>query len=312
MSKTTARLCVLAAVVLWSSSGFFAKSHFFDNWPIEWRGAMFGFWRAVAATCVLLPAVRRVRFRPMLIPMVLSFAGMNITFLSAMVQTTAANAIWLESTAPFWVLLASVFIFRERLRKREFVPFIAAFLGVGLILGFELTHAAGTSRMGVIWGLLSGVCYGGVLVTIRQLREENHAWLVALNHAAAALVLAPVVLGLGYWPHLFQLFWLIAFGVFQMALPYVLLTIGLRTIPSHEAALIGLVEPILNPIWALLVWGEYPAWWTFAGAGFILVGLGLRYAVWEIPAGSEQIATTLCEDSDSPECNKKPQQDTGV
>jgi len=88
---------------------------------------MFGFWRAVAATCVLLPAVRGVRFRPMLIPMVISFAGMNITFLSAMVQTTAANAIWLESTAPFWVLLASVLIFRERLRKREFVPFIAAF-----------------------------------------------------------------------------------------------------------------------------------------------------------------------------------------
>jgi drug/metabolite transporter (DMT)-like permease len=293
MSKTTARLYVLAAVLLWSSSSFFTKSHFFDDWPIEWRGAMFGFWRAVAATCVLLPAVRRVRFRPMLIPMVLSFAGMNITFLSAMVQTTAANAIWLESTAPFWVLLASVLIFRERLRKREFVPFIAAFLGVGLILAFELTHAEGTSRMGVIWGILSGVCYGGVLVTIRQLREENHVWLVALNHAAAALVLAPLVLGLGYWPTLFQLLWLTAFGVIQMALPYLLLTIGLRTIASHEAALIGLVEPILNPIWALLIWGEHPAWWTLAGAGFILIGLGLRYLVWESPPSDDHSVESL-------------------
>jgi len=258
---------------------------------------MFGFWRAVAATCVLLPAVRGVRFRPMLIPMVISFAGMNITFLSAMVQTTAANAIWLESTAPFWVLLASVLIFRERLRKREFVPFIAAFLGVGLILGFELTHATQTSRMGVVWGVLSGVCYGGVLVTIRQLREENHAWLVALNHAAAALVLAPVVVGLGYWPTPFQLLWLAAFGVFQMALPYILLTIGLRTIPSHEAALIGLVEPILNPIWALLVWGEYPAWWTLAGATFILVGLGLRYAVLERLPRDDEPQPAVCEKS---------------
>lgn len=277
LSKTAARLCVVGAVILWSTSGFFTKSHFFDNWPIEWRGAMFGFWRTLAAAIVLLPLVRGVRFRPMLVPMVISFAGMNITFLTAMVLSTAANAIWLESTAPFWVLLSCLFLFREPLQKRDFLPFLAAFAGVALILTFELTRTEKLSQLGVIAGLLSGICYGGVIVTLRQLREENSAWLVALNHAASAVVLAPLVLLLGYWPTPFQLAWLVAFGVVQMAIPYLLLTTGLKVIPSHEVALIGLLEPILNPIWAYLVWGERPAWWTLAGGTCILLGLFLRY-----------------------------------
>lgn len=321
MNKNTARLCVFAVALLWSSSGFFTKSHFFDTWPLEWRGALFGFWRALAAGAILLPGVRRVRFRPMLIPMVVCFAGMNLTFLTAMVQSTAANAIWLQSTAPFWVLLASCFIFREPVQKRDLIPFVAAFCGVGLILFFELSQSPRTSRTGVICGLLSGICYGGVLVTLRQLRDENNAWLVALNHAAAALTLLPVVLWLGYWPSLFQLAWLVAFGVIQMALPYLLLTASLKVIPSHEAALIGLIEPVLNPTWAYLVWGERPAWWTLAGASFILLGLFLRYVIWEAlrgniarsqPAGTAKIepggiaAATETNSDETPNCNGTP------
>lgn len=287
-SKTVGRLLVVGAVILWSSSSFFTKSHFFDDWPIEWRGALFGFWRALAATVVLAPFVRGVRFRPMLIPMVISFAGMNVTFLSAMVLSTAANAIWLESTAPFWVLISCLFLFREPLRKRDVLPFLAAFLGVGLILAMESRHAERQSQLGVIMGLLSGVCYGGVIITLRQLRDENAAWLVALNHAASAILLAPLVLGLGFWPTLFQLAWLTAFGTIQMAIPYVLLSTGLKVIPSHEVALIGLLEPLLNPIWAFLVWSERPAWWTLAGGACILLGLLLRYVPWEILVAKEQ------------------------
>lgn len=288
LTKTVGRLLVVGAVILWSSSSFFTKSHFFDDWPIEWRGALFGFWRALAATFVLSPFVRGVRFRPMLIPMVISFAGMNVTFLSAMVLSTAANAIWLESTAPFWVLISCLFLFREPLRKRDVLPFLAAFLGVGLILTLELRQAEKQSQLGVIMGLLSGVCYGGVIITLRQLREENAAWLVALNHAASAMVLAPLVVWLGYWPTTFQLAWLTAFGVIQMAIPYVLLSTGLKVIPSHEVALIGLLEPILNPIWAFLVWGERPAWWTITGGACILLGLLLRYVPWEMFVTKEQ------------------------
>jgi len=292
MTKTMGRLSVLAAAVMWSSSGIFAKADFFADWPQEWRGLIFAFWRAFFAALILLPGVRGVRFRPLLVPMVLCFAGMNVTFLTAMVRSTAANAIWLQNLAPFWVLLATLLIFREPMDRKDAVPLVCAILGVLLILGFELGGGATGSRVGVLSGVLSGVFYAGVVVTLRQLRGENAVWLTAVNHAAAAILLVPVVLRLGVAPDAKQLLWLAAFGGLQMAAPYILLSRGLRVVSSQEAVAIALTEPILSPVWAFLVWGERPAWWTLCGAGLILTGLFLRYVVWEFLSARQRDRST--------------------
>jgi drug/metabolite transporter (DMT)-like permease len=69
------------------------------------------------------------------------------------------------------------------------------------------------------------------------------------------------------------------FGMFQMGLPYILFARGLRSIPGHEATGIGLLEPILVPLWVFLAWGDKPAWWTLVGGGLILIGLAVRYAL---------------------------------
>lgn len=281
-NRTVGRLFVLGAAILWSSSGLFAKATFFDDWPLEQRGLLFAFWRAFAAAVVLGPAVRGVRWQILLVPMVLCFAGMNITYLLAMTQSTAANAIWLQSTAPFWVLIYSVYLFKEKVVRRDLVPLAFAFVGIGVILGCEFSRIDNPSQVGVLCGLASGMLYGGVVVCLRQLRRENSAWLVALNHLAAALVLIPCVLWFRLWPSPLQLVWLAAFGALQMAVPYLLLVQGLKRISSQEAVVIGLLEPVLVPAWALLFWGEMAAWWTFVGAGLILVGLILRYVVWGI------------------------------
>jgi len=123
----------------------------------------------------------------------------------------------------------------------------------------------------------AGVCYGGVVVCLRRLRGENPAWLIALNHAVAAAVLLPWVIYLNVWPSPAQLAVLAAFGVIKMAIPYIMLIRGLRSISSQEAVAIGLVEPVLMPLWVYIVWSETPAWWTLLGALFILTGLALRY-----------------------------------
>ena len=62
-----------------------------------------------------------------------------------------------------------------------------------------------------------------------------------------------------------------------MGLPYVLFARGLRHIAGHEATGIGLLEPIVMPVWVWLVWQESPQWWTLAGGGLILAGLAIRY-----------------------------------
>lgn len=178
---------------------------------------------------------------------------MSVTFLTAMCLTTAANAIWLQSTNPWWVFLFSVCLFREPVVRRDLIPLVFAMLGVGVILVFEVQ---GQAMVGVTCGLISGIAYAGVVVCMRQLRSENPPWLVALNHAVAVLILLPWVAYAGQWPSAKQLALLACFGTFQMALPYVLLVRGLRAISSQEAVAIGMLEPILVPIWAFAVRGN--------------------------------------------------------
>ena len=275
MSLPRARLLVLLAATLWSSSGLFAKAPLFDAWPSESRGILLAFWRALFAGFVLLPAVRRPRFRPALIPMVGAFTAMSVTYLSAMTLTTAANAIWLQSTAPFWVLLIGLALGSERPARAELVPLVFGGVGVALILFHE---ARGQAGVGIFCGLAAGVAYAAIVIALRALRDEDPVWLVALNHLAAAAFLLPIVVAVGHWPTLTQLGVLAAFGTVQMAIPYLLLTRALATVTSQEAIGIGLIEPVLLPLWVYLAWREVPSAWTLAGGAIILVGLALRYA----------------------------------
>ena len=280
------RLLLVLAAAMWSTSGFFAKAPFFDNWPIvvdgyAVRGPVLAFWRALFASLVLLPLVRRPRWTPRLIPAVLIFAAMNVTYLSAMTQTTAANAIWLQNTAPVWVFLVSACWWGEKVQGRDLLLLVFAVTGVGLILCFELQ---GQSLPGVIYGLLGGITYAGVVLSLRWLRDEDPAWLIALNHIVTAAILLPYVAQQDAWPSVNQTFFLCAFGMLQMGIPYWLFARAVQSVSSQEAAGIVLLEPLLVPIWVYLAWRhspgyEVPAWWTIVGGALILAGLLIRFAV---------------------------------
>jgi drug/metabolite transporter (DMT)-like permease len=206
--------------------------------------------------------------------MTLAFVGMNYTYLTAMVKGTAANAIWLQCTAPVWVLLAGVLFFRERATKRDWYMIGCAMVGVGIIIYFESRQLA---LEAVGWGLVSGVFYAGVVLALRHLRGYDPVWLAAINHLVTAVALAPIALLDGRLPTGMQWLFLAGLGVVQMALPYVLFARSLKHIAGHEAAGIGLIEPLLVPMWAYLAWDDRPAPWTIVGGAFILVGLGIRY-----------------------------------
>ena len=256
------RMWIVLAALMWSSSGLFAKLPIFDDWAMHQRGPLLAFWRALFAGLLLLPWVRRPRWTPGLVPMTASFAGMNVAFLSAMVLSTAANAIWLQSTSPMWVFLLGLVLHRATISRLDALQLIFGALGVGLILAFEIR---GDAPLGVACGLFAGICYAGVVISIAQLREHDLVWLIALNHLVAAALLLPVVVYLGRWPTMNQLAVLACFGLVQMGLPYLFFARGLRTVGRQEAAGIALLEPLITPIWAYLTIGERPAVWTFAG-----------------------------------------------
>jgi drug/metabolite transporter (DMT)-like permease len=260
---------------MWSSVALFAKAPLFEDWPQEGRGLMLAFWRALFAGMLVLPAARQPRFRWRLLPMMACFPLMNGTYLTAVTLTTAANAIWLQSTAPLWIFLAGALLGTDPFNRRDLLPLACGLLGVGLILFFEVQ---GQARVGIACGLAAGICYAGVVLSLRHLRAENGAFLVALNQLTSAAVLFPYVVYQGVWPSPWQLAVLATFGFCQMGLPYLLFARGLRSVTSQEASLIVLLEPVLVPVWAYLAWAETPAWWTLAGGGLILTGLIVRYS----------------------------------
>jgi len=276
--QTAARLSVLLAAVLWSTNGMFVKSPLFDDWPHDRRGLLFAFWRAAFAVVVLLPLVRVPRFHWRLVPMALCFAAMNGTFLQSMVWTTAGNAIWLQNIAPLWICLIAR-LSGETLDRRDLPMLGSALAGIGLILFFELagTDWSTSAPRGVMFGCLSGVGYAGVIYFLRKLRDFDSAWLIVVNLATTALCFSPAPIVTGYWPHGIQWVVLAAFGAVQLASPYYLFARGLKKISSQEGSCVALLEPVLVPVWVLLLYRERPAWWTAAGGGLILAGLLWRY-----------------------------------
>lgn len=273
--KNRARLTIVVVAVMWSTAGFLAQAPVFEGWcDPALRGTVQAFWRSLFAAAVLIPFVRRPRWDIRLIPMTLCFAAMTVLYLSAVNLTTAANAIWLQATAPAWVFLVSVFWFREAATGRDWRLLIFCMLGVGAILSFEIV---GDEMPGVVCGLVSGITFAGIMLMLRRLREHDSGWLIALNHVVTAVVLLPIVIWRGEWPTAPQWPYLIALGVFQLGIPYLLFARSVKAIPSHEASCIALLEPILVPVWVYLAWGNLPAWWTVVGGSLILAGLLIRY-----------------------------------
>lgn len=275
------RWLILLAALLWSSGGFFAKAPLFADWHDSVRGPLLAFWRAAWASVILVPLVRHPRWSWKLVPMMATFALMNWSYLTAMSVGEASNAIWLQMTAPLWVFLFNSICLREKIRALDWLLLLFGIAGVGLILVCELQ---GERPEAVVYGLLSGLFYAGIILTLRQLREYESTWLVALNHLFTAVVFSPVlIVHAENWPHGRQWLFLMGFGILQMGLPYVLFAQGLKSIPSHEASGVGLLEPLLLPLWVFVAWRhseDYvaPQWWTLVGGGLILVGLLIRFA----------------------------------
>lgn len=270
------RLLLILAAVLWSLSGLFVKSPPLAAIPLELRGPVLACYRALFAALFLLPFVRvqHIRWKPMLIPMVVSFAAMNILFVTAMTMTTAAAAIFIQYTSTVWAAVFGFVFLREPVSRGNQVALVFAVAGISWIVASEWS---GANSLGNLIALGSGFAYAGVIFCLRQLRDENSAWLVMLNHLVSGVILLPWVWTLPL--HLDAAQWgLVALlGVVQMGLPYVLFAGGVRFVKVQEAALIPIIEPLLNPMWVAIFWGEAVGIPTWIGGSLILGGLALRY-----------------------------------
>ena len=262
------RWLILSAALLWSLAGVFIK--FLDLHPLT-----IVFYRSLFASLVFVPFLRRQQFqfnRAILVS-VLSYTVAISAFVAANKLTTAANAIVLQYTAPVFVFLFTRWVWGEKISRLNSFALTVAMIGVAII---SLDSAGEPEMAGVLLALLSGVLFAVYMINLQRTKQVQPVYLTWLNNLVCALLLLLVVrsqLALS----LDQALTLVVMGAVQLGMPYFLFSKGLETVSLQEAALIALIEPVLNPLWVALVVGEIPSAATLVGGAVILFGLGVRY-----------------------------------
>jgi len=271
------QLRLLCAGVLFSLGGALIKSCDFP--PLERSGLRSGV--AALTLFLILPEARRWPGGRTLL-LLPAYFGATCLFVLANSFTTAASAIFLQSTAPLWVTLLGPVLLREKARRADLV--VLAVMALGMTLCFlapaESSSTAPDPRLGDVLALISGLSYGLVLLGFRWLARANDGE-AAATIAWGNLLGAPLAFVL--MPFFGQSFtlgdptsWLAitVLGVFQVALAYAWVVRAMPHVPAVQASLILMIEPALNPLLAFAVHGERPHALVLAGGALIVGAVG--------------------------------------
>jgi drug/metabolite transporter (DMT)-like permease len=225
---------------------------------------------------IAVPA-SRTRLPPRAWLTVAAYAATLVLFVVATRLTTAANAIFLQSTAPFYVLLLGPTLLGEPIRRRDIAYLVAVAAGM-VLLFLSADRAFATApdpHRGNLLALGSGVSWALTLIGLRASGRRDgpggattFATVVAGNLLACLAVLpaALPVTALSRGNILIVVY----LGAVQIALAYVCLTRAIQHVPAFETTTVLLVEPVMNPVWTWWVHGERPGPVAIAGGAIIL------------------------------------------
>ena len=210
--------------------------------------------------------------------------GLSATlFTIANKLTTAANAIVLQYTAPIFILILSAVLFRQKLRKREVCVVLIAMAGMVLFFFDQLSPG---NILGNIFGILAGVFLALMFVMVGKGGDDDSTRMsgILIAHMITMLIGVPVgafatVTGAGaavlegaaaVSPLHMEILYVLILGVFQLGIPYVLYGIASKDCTPLACSLIGMLEPLLNPVWVAIFIGEVPGMFALIGAIIII------------------------------------------
>lgn len=258
-------ISIFIAVVLWSLSGFIVKTVDASAIWITLIRSAGGF--IFLSGFIKSKPIRQKKY------LVLAAIAMSLFLLTLTITTqisTSAMAISLQYTAPMY-LIAYNFIKYKNIKKKNILVFTFIFIGVLVnILGIFRDR----NYLAILTGLaigLSFVCYSQFL---QKVEEGNPLGIVSIiNLICCGLYALALPFNFGNPPTKISDIILIALaGILISGLSYALYSWGLRRVKLEKAVIIGLAEPILNPIWVLLFNGEVPPRNVIIGMAFILGG----------------------------------------
>ena len=249
------RLNVVIGGVLFSTGGVAIKAATLTGWQLS----CFRSFVAGVAVLLLVPNARHGwSWRSLVVAV--PYAATFTLFTLANKLTTAANAIFLQDTAPFYILLLGPLLLGERIRRNDIALMLALIIGLGLIFNSiqNSSEIATNPELGNLLATCAGLSWALTVIGLRwiAIRSKKHK-----EQPEAAVVtgcfLASLMAVFFSFPveSSTTVDWLIIFylGVFQIGLAYSLIAKGIRSISALETSLLLLVEPVFSPIWAWLL-----------------------------------------------------------
>ena len=273
-----AMLLMCLCAFLWSIGGLFIKL-------LPWHAAVICGLRSFIAAVIILVYMRCTGCRlalknPLVWLSGLGLMGTMLLFVFANKLTTSANAIVLQSTSPLYIMVISALFFQARYSRRELVMVGVVMAGIALFFLDQLTPGG---MLGNLLALCSGMTMALMFVCSSRLPDDQSSMtaLVA-GHLGAGLAgfLTPVEVS----PQTVAA--ILILGVFQLGIPYILYAIAVRRCSPLSCSLLGMIEPLLNPVWVLVVLGERPGFFALIG-GIIVLGTVTLWSVGNIKQASQ-------------------------
>jgi drug/metabolite transporter (DMT)-like permease len=265
-------LAIVIAALLWSTGGLFIKLISLDAYQLSFYRSIFS-----ALTFMVLFRKRVFIFNFPIFLNGLFYAGILILFVIATKLTTAANAIFLQYTAPIYVLILEPILLKTKLRRINVISVIISFIGMSLFFVGEISPS---HFEGNLVALLSGICFAAFLIRIRKSDESYRVPAIFWGN-----IFIPVLCFNSVFPEfqidLKNMLMVMYLGIFQIGLAYAVFTYSIKRIEGIEAALIAMIEPVMNPIWVYIGYGERPSTFAIVGGLIILATISVRTIITE-------------------------------
>lgn len=265
-SKITAIIYLLITSILWSLGGLFIK------W-IQWNPIAIAGMRSAISSILIWLFLRKPKFNwsKEQILCSLAYAATVILFVIANKMTTAANAILLQYTAPIYVALFSFTVLGEKTTKLDWTTITIVLVGMVL---FFIDDFNVRGLWGNVAAVFSGMAFAALALLMRKQKDNSPLESILLGNIFTAIIGLPFMFQ--SMPSTSSWIGLILLGTVQLGIPYILYSIAIKSVTALEAVLITVIEPIINPVWVFLVFGEIPGKYSIIGGTIVLIAVTIR------------------------------------
>ncbi|MBT5470571.1 MAG: DMT family transporter [Nitrospina sp.] len=269
-------LLVLAAGICWSSMGLGIRHIEVANvWQIL-------FFRSLALTPLLLLVLTlRARGNPFPIIQRAGLAGgvggISLVFafsggILAIQETSVANAMFLYAAAPFFTAVLGWLVLKEHVRNATWISMMAALVGIVIMVWEGISIGR---MIGNVAALISALGFAVFTISLRWKKLEDMLPTVFLAGLFAIIIAGALckIKGYGLDVPKSDILIALALGVFQVGAGLILYTLGSKTVPSAELALLSMTEVVFGPFWVWLFLGETVGGYTLLGGMILLIAI---------------------------------------